>query len=47
MVCDPVNERLIVYGAVAEDGPDEMLAFDARTGAWTLLLGASAARSAP
>ncbi len=47
MVYDPVNERLVVYGAVAEVVPDDLLAFDTRTGEWTVLLAASAARPAP
>ena len=43
MVYDPVNERLIVYGGVIETAngqidPDDVLAFDTRTGEWTVLL---------
>ena len=43
MVYDPVNERLVVYGGghrgpAATGRPDDVLAFDTRTGEWTVLL---------
>jgi hypothetical protein len=52
MVYDPVNERLVVSGGFlwTADGEvdfDDVLAFDARTGEWTVLLEASPAQPAP
>jgi hypothetical protein len=55
MVYDPVNERLVVYGGAAIAGPggeggtavDDVLAFDTRTGEWTVLLEASGGQPAP
>ncbi len=46
MVYDAVNERLVVYGGAAIPGAggeggtavDDVLAFDTRTGEWTVLL---------
>ena len=47
MIYDPVNKRLVVYGALEEDDPDDLLAFEAGTGEWTLLLAATDGKPAP